>query len=54
MTPQMIADVLRHLQLKPKCDQTVLRFKETPTSALHHCTKDEGHPGRHSDGERAW
>lgn len=52
VTPEMIEAVLA--KLRPKCDQTILRFVETPTSALHHCSKDEGHPGRHSDGERAW
>lgn len=54
VTPDMIKAVLAKLKQTPKCGATVLRFRETPTSALHHCTKDERHPGRHSDGERAW
>ena len=51
VTPAMVQAVLAKLKQAPRCDATVLRFDD---NSLHHCTKDERHPGRHSDGERAW
>jgi hypothetical protein len=33
----------------------VLRFVSAANGdTLHRCLKELGHPGRHSDGERAW
>lgn len=55
VTPEMIDAVLAKLKQAPKCGVTVLKFKEPAEGrAIHECTKDERHPGRHSDGERAW